>query len=388
MPGDRNLFIHIPTAGDHYSPRTGSAAMSVIYKLSCEHAARGGETRVVVGRGTCVGYPPYPVGTVVEADLPAWIPPRRKRALDALAGRLFSRRPFTGGAYAPAADAIGPGSRATVFVHTVAPAVPYLRRLLPDVRICLYIHNQVLGRYGRREMESLLRACDVVIGVSKFIADDFESRLGRRDGKVRYLLNGVDTEQFSPGPCANREGIPTIAFVGRVLPVKGVDLLFRAAVLLAQQGLSFRVRIVGSENNSATATLSDYERSLREIAEPLKGMVDFQPCVSRERVPNEYRRADILCVPSTWDEPCPLALLEGMASGLPIVASRRGGIPELGGDSVLYFDPPDVEALAGHLAMLISDGPARAEWGAKSRKKALASTWAVRYTQLLDVLEG
>ncbi|MGC9261765.1 MAG: glycosyltransferase [Phycisphaerae bacterium] len=196
MAVNDDLFIHIPTAGDHYSPRTGSAAMSVIYKLSCEHAARGGETLVVVGRGTCVGYPPYSVGKVVEADLPAWIPPRHKRVADALLGRLFSLRPFTGGTYSPAADAIGHDTRATVFVHTIAPAVPYLRRLLPNAKICLYIHNQVLGRYGRREMESLVRACDVVIGVSKFIAEDFEMRLGRSDKKVRYLLNGVDTEQF------------------------------------------------------------------------------------------------------------------------------------------------------------------------------------------------
>ncbi len=382
------LFIHVPTAGDHYSPRTGSAAMSVIYKLSCEHAARGGETHVVVGRGTCVGYPPYPVGKVVEADLPAWIPPRHKRAADAVLGRLFCLRPFTGGAYSPVADAIARDTRATVFVHTIAPAVPYLRRLLPNARICLYIHNQVLGRYGRREMESLVRACDVVIGVSKFIADDFEMRLGRPDKKVRYLLNGVDTGEFSPAPRTKGGEPATIAFVGRVLPVKGVDLLLRAANLLAGRGLDFRIRIVGSENNSAAAPLSTYERSLREIAAPLGAKVEFHPCVPREQVPDEYRRADILCVPSTWDEPCPLALLEGMASGLPIVASRRGGIPELGGDSVLYFDPPDVEVLAGHLAMLVSDMRARNLWGEKSRKKALASTWSDRYMQLLDVLKS
>src|SRR5919204_6515087 len=51
------LYIHIPTPGDHYSAATGSATMTVIYEISREHARDGGQTRVIVGRGTRHDYP-------------------------------------------------------------------------------------------------------------------------------------------------------------------------------------------------------------------------------------------------------------------------------------------------------------------------------------------
>ena len=54
-----------------------------------------------------------------------------------------------------------------------------------------------------------------------------------------------------------------------------------------------------------------------------------------KRILDEYQKASIFCVPTDYDDACPLAMLEGLACGLPTVASQRGGIPEEGGDAVM-----------------------------------------------------
>src|SRR5207253_334060 len=109
------------------------------------------------------------------------------------------------------------------------------------------------------------------------------------------------------------------------------------------------VRIVGSSGFSSKSPLSRYERYLRRLASPISDRVEFRPFIERDKVPDDYRQADIFCAPSNWDDPCPLIVAEALASGLPSVVSNRGGIPEIAGDAALYFAPPNVDQLAERL---------------------------------------
>ena len=77
---------------------------------------------------------------------------------------------------------------------------------------------------------------------------------------------------------------------------------------------------------------------------------------------------------------------EGLASGLPIIASRRGGISEALGDVGLYFEPPDVGILANHLERLLRDSEERFRLGKLSRQRAEESTWEKRYPLLIKAL--
>ena len=94
--------IHIPTPGDHYSPATGSAVITIIHELATQHQLRGGQTRIVAGRGTRHD---HDVGKCLETAFP---PPlsRQKKLADAAAGKVGLRRPFVGSLYKPARDLI------------------------------------------------------------------------------------------------------------------------------------------------------------------------------------------------------------------------------------------------------------------------------------------
>lgn len=367
-------IVHIPTPGDHYSVTTGSAPMSIIYELSRAHAARGGTTTVVVGAGTVHD---YSVGEVREVPFPA-LPSRRKKALDAGSGRLGLRRFFVESAYRPALDVIPADFTGTLVVHNAPGAVALFARHRPRGRTCLYAHNELFATFGAREAWRTVSAADVVVCDSQFLADALQSRLRRPLSSVRVVLNGVDVDRFRPTPPPESMP-PVILFVGRVIPEKGPHLLLAAAARIAGRGRRFTVRIVGSSGFSATDPLTPYERHLRQLAAPIAEHVEFVPFTGRREVVGEYRRASIGCVPSDWDEPCSLTMPEALAAGLPVVAARRGGLPEVGQDAALWFLPPDVDRLAGHLAHLLDDPAARALWGARARARALQISWERQY---------
>lgn len=375
--------IHVPTPGDHYSPATGSATMTVIYELASRHAARGGRTQVVVGRGTRHD---YPVGEGVEVSFPP--PPTRvRKGVDVALGLLGWPRPFASGQYRPALAALDDAPGGAVFLHNSPAALALFGARRGRAQICLYVHNELFRTYGRREMRRTLTGADRIICVSRFIADRLTARLGGPAANVRVVHNGVDIARFRPREDAAPPGDLVVLFVGRVVPYKGVDVLLRAAIRIAGRGRRFRVRVVGSSGFSADCALSPYELELRRIARPLGDRVEFRPFVDRDRIVDEYRAASVFCIPSTWDEPCSLTLPEALASGLPSLAARRGGIPEIAGDAVLYFDPDHVDELAERLCHLIDDASARAEWGRRARGRAQEISWDSQYERLLAALE-
>jgi glycosyltransferase involved in cell wall biosynthesis len=381
---DPSFDVHIPTPGDHYSPATGSALMTIIYELAREHERHGGRTRIVVGRGTRHD---YPVGVPVEVDFPPLLSQRRKGA-DAVLGRLGLPRRFGPALYKPALRAVERDFDGALFVHNNPAPIPMLRRHSPGARLCLYLNNVVFRAYAPLEIRRILDAVDVAVCVSDFIANDLASRSGGSRDKLAVVHNGVDIARFASVAGDSPAGEPVVLFLGRVVPEKGPDLLLRAACELAGRTRPFRIRIVGSSGFSASDPLSDYERELRRIAEPLGGRVEFRPFTDRAGILAEYAQASIFCVPSNWDDPCPLTLLEGLACGLPTVASTRGGIPEAAGDAALYFHPPDVDELAERLGQLLDNEQARGAWGARARARAEALSWSNQYLALRAALGG
>jgi len=189
----------------------------------------------------------------------------------------------------------------------------------------------------------------------------------------------VDWEEFdrdagAPDPAASHgltslrlDGIggPVLGVVGRLVPIKGHTTLFHAAALLAAQGARFRLVVAGDGP----------ERGALEALAARLGLGDRIRFVGfvRNRAAL-YRNLDLLVLPSE-SEGVPVALLEGMAAGVPVVATTVGGIPEVveSGRTGLLVAPSDPVALAGALLALV-DSPAtlremgrRAAEGARER---------------------
>jgi glycosyltransferase involved in cell wall biosynthesis len=181
-------------------------------------------------------------------------------------------------------------------------------------------------------------------------------------------------------------GEVTVLFTGAYGRAKGVDELIRAIALLRRSGHPFRLSAVGSELKAGErARLEALAREL-EVADA----VEFHPPVDSAALRGYYESSDIICLPS-WREGFPMALLEGMAFGLPAVATAVGGIPELIEDGVsgVLIEPRDVAALTEALASL-AGADARTRIGAAASARAAAhgdgpatAAWRAVYHQLL-----
>ena len=174
-------------------------------------------------------------------------------------------------------------------------------------------------------------------------------------------------------------------FIGRMVSEKGADVLLRAAALTRRDDLEFV--LVGSQGFDRGADLSTYERELRELARASRAPVRFEPFVDRESLPALLRTADVLVVPSRWAEPSGLTAAEGLATGLPVIVSRVGGLPEVVGGAGMYVTPDDPQALADRITELADDPLRRRDLSERARARALDRDWAWAWSNLRRVLE-
>jgi glycosyltransferase involved in cell wall biosynthesis len=146
--------------------------------------------------------------------------------------------------------------------------------------------------------------------------------------------------------------------------------------------------IVGRPGFAADAPLSDYEAQLRALAASCSAEVRFQTFVPRADLPALLRTAEVFVVPSRWPDPSPLTVGEALATGLPVVASRIGGIPEAVGDAGILVPPDDPRALAAALDELIHDPGRRTALAQAARVRAEARDWSWSWRQLDGVLRA
>jgi glycosyltransferase involved in cell wall biosynthesis len=377
------MWIHVPTPGDHYSPAYGSACITVAYEISRQRLLRGLKSLIVVGKDTRHD---YQIGDCVEVNFGSNVT-RQQKIIDILGGRCGLPRKHGRRLYAPALEAIPRDFDGPVFIHNDPVAVSLFAQERPKAKICLWAANELFRRYTRRETEEVIKHSYRIICVSNYIANNLRAKLSHDDLKIKVVGNGVNLEQFQPVANKRQTSCPTVLYVGRVVRSKGVDLLVKAAQILAQKKMRFKVKIVGSSQFDAKDPLSHYEKELRDLAAPLGDKVQFVPAVDRYSVVQEYQQASIFCSPIRWNEPFGLTYLEAMATELPVITAPLGGASMACGDAALYFEPENVESLAQQLEILLVDSELRYETGIKSRQHAESCSWSHRYSQLLTALD-
>lgn len=273
-------------------------------------------------------------------------------------------------------------SRPLVLINDPEMTV-YLRRHFPQATILHWFQNQLEASPRFRRLYPA--AADVTVGVSDFTSRWVAEYYEKDD--VPTLYNGVDLEQFHPVETQDAAP-PAISFVGRTGVEKAPDLLLRAALTLSEKTTDFRVLMIGS-NHWDRFEMDDYQRELQGLATALeaRGVAVLRPGhVGRAALPDMLRRAQIHAVTSRWDEPFGLTTVEGMATGLAIVASNTGGTPEVVGGAGALFERDSADSLADCLRPLLTDAALRAEQGRKARAQAAQFPWERTWNRIEELL--
>ena len=201
-------------------------------------------------------------------------------------------------------------------------------------------------------------------------------RSGLRPSAIQVVHTGIDMDHYVPAPLEDQLvtrrdlGIEPTAFVtlfaGRLASVKGVDVLIRVFRQVAEKVPGARLVIVGA--SSLSADPEDAERYIRSLHE-LGSSDDILWLEARKDVEPLIQMADVVAAPSRWPEPFSRSVIEPLACGVPVVATRVGGNAEILVDWLAEYLVPadDVDALAEGIASLSSWRVEDPELGARCR---------------------
>jgi glycosyltransferase involved in cell wall biosynthesis len=258
---------------------------------------------------------------------------------DTAALRLVARRI---GAVQP--DVIhGHGAKGAALVRLVPGANGAIRVYTPHGGSLVYAPGTLAGGFYRVLERALSRRTDLFLFESSYIADEFCNKIGTPRTLVRVVRNGVSDAEFAP--ITPRSDATDLISVGELRPVKAFDVLIETLASLKQSGRHVSATIAGD---------GPYGAQLKELTERL-GVADQVRFVGHQPARDAFAMGRILVVPSRA-ESLPYVVLEAAAAGVPIIASRVGGIPEIFGTEDGRLVPAEnVAALAAAITAALDD---------------------------------
>lgn len=254
-------------------------------------------------------------------------------------------------------------------MHLMAGAAARLRRLPVVWHMRDLMTDDEARAWLRRAVEQIRPE---VIAISEAVAAQFDGM----PCNVRVVPNGIPIDRFHPGPAPEGlredlgipEDVPAACVVGRLTPWKGHQTLLSAWPEVLARVPDAHLLIVGE-----VAFWEDsYADELRNLADEL-GIADRVIWAGfRDDVPDILRLADLLILAST-DEPFGRVVIEGMAAGLPVVATASGGVPEIvvEGETGLLVPPEQPLPMADAIAELLSHPGRAREMGRAGRARAI-----------------
>lgn len=230
------------------------------------------------------------------------------------------------------------------------------------------------------------RGASAIAAVSRYVAQHSDTQ----GVPARVIHNAVQLERFSAGRNLRPDlGIApdqvVVSFVGQIREIKGVADFIAMARQVPGEGVRFLIAGQCRDKRSIGDAYSEDELRALMADEPR-----IRYCGYLERVEDIYRSSDILVVPSRWQEPFGLICIEAGAAGLPVVATRQGGLPEViaDGETGLLVDAGDVADLARQVRRLVDDTELRARLGQAARLRVEREFTAKPVRALEDLYES
>jgi glycosyltransferase involved in cell wall biosynthesis len=266
-------------------------------------------------------------------------------------------------------------------------AIAYMARVAGGPPFSFTAHAKDLYTTIARNLRIRTAAASFVVTCTGHNAAYLEQVVGGRPASLHVLYHGTDLRRFNPAGRALQPG--RILSVGRLVPKKGYGDLLAALHLLAGEGMLFRCDIYGG--GPMRAQLAD---RISELS--LVDRVILHGARLQDEILGALRHAAVFALaPVIMDDGdrdgIPNVLVEAMAAGVPVVATRISGIPELvrDGKEGLLVEPRDPPALAGALRRVLSDTGLAAQLAAAARRKVeLNFDVETNTRQLCALLQG
>lgn len=247
-------------------------------------------------------------------------------------------------------------------------------------KIYYHLHNVPRSSGGCKKQ---IKKCDGFICVSDYVRNAIcteHSRIGRCDfEKTSVLMNCIDLSKFHKtydrllieekrNQFGIKENEKVVLFSGRINPEKGVLEVIKAVSALSDQDI--KLLIAGADFYGLNTT-SPYEKKVKEASVQLGNRIIFTGYVNYEDMPLIYKLADVAVLPSIWEEPAGLTIIEAMACGVPVVTTKSGGIPEYTGDAAVLLDRDEdiIKNIADEIRTLLYDKDKRQAIAEKGLEK-------------------
>lgn len=211
-------------------------------------------------------------------------------------------------------------------------------------KLYFHIHHNPLST-NHAEFRKEISSVNKVITVSNFISKGINKCMSQEKENVQavVLRNCTDVKKFNVNNYKQernklrdkyniKDNELVIMFTGRPVPQKGIKELLIAFKELCNKYNNVKLVIVGN-SGFGKEIKTDFDNQLEEIAESIKDKVVFTGFIHNSKMPQIHAMADIAVIPSIYDDPAPLVVMECMASGLAVITTDSGGIPEYIGEN-------------------------------------------------------
>ena len=224
--------------------------------------------------------------------------------------------------------------------------------------LILHLHNELLHSNSKYH-DIIFNSLTIIITVSDYIKGRVSTI--RSSDKIQTVHNGIDLNNFTSKSTINifRKDVGfaeedfVMVYSGRINKDKGVSELIDAMFRLNDYP-NIKLMIIGGTFFGNTDDEDKFIRQLKDKAKALQDRIIFTGFIPYENMPDYLQIADIAVIPSIWNDPFPTTELEAQAMGLPIITTRRGGIPEeVSEDNAILLETDD--HLINNLATAILD---------------------------------
>lgn len=285
----------------------------------------------------------------------------------------------------------------SVLVENYVEAILPFYRAYPDKQLYLHLHNDKLNAMTINGKQ-IVNVCEKIITVSEYIKGRVDT-IKSANSKTVTVLNSINLERFGGIDLRTKKaelrrelGILEehilIVFAGRIAKTKGVIELVRA--LKKTENNNLRLLIIGNSWYGSKVVSDKYTILLQKESRDLKDRVIFTGYIDYRDMPQYYAMADIIVIPSIWQEPCSLTLFEAMASGVALITTQTGGTPEVVQDyaKIVTVDSSFVEELAQSIRQLAEDKDLRHKMAEAAYKYVQIYNPTRYYSAITKILLG